>query len=234
MRTHPALLSLLIASTLAPLTIAAQSSTALQPGARPQIVYTFQHPQLQPARYTFTITEDGRGRFVSEPGSAPRIEDDIVVTPIDRPIQLDPALTGDLFRYARGHSFFATHCSNDHDKLAFTGNKSLAYSGPDGQGSCSFVWAADPALQRLSDELGAVAFTIQIGQRLDVEVRHDRLGLDAELATLQDAVKDHRAGDLPNIAEQLQAIAGDQDVMNRARKRAEALLSSCEEQPKHN
>jgi hypothetical protein len=230
MRTHQALLPLLLSLALCPLTLTPQIAPSA--AARPHIVYSFEHPQLQPSHYTFTIAEDGRGRFVSETGSAPQSDNDIVSTPIDRSIQLDPALTADLFRYARGHSFFATRCSNDHDKLAFTGNKTLAYTGPDGHGSCSFVWASDPALQRLSDQLGAVAFTIQIGQRLEVEVRHDRLGLDAELATLQDAVKDHRAGDLPNIANQLQAIVADQEVMNRARKRAEALLASCESQPR--
>lgn len=226
-----ALLPLLFASalallTLAPLNLAGQVSAAIQAAASPQIMYTFEHPQLQPTRYTFTIGEDGRGRFISEPGSA-SAEDDIVVTPINRSVQLDAALTADLFRYARTHSYFGSHCSNDHDKLAFTGKKTLSYNGPDGQGSCSFVWATDPVLQRLSDQLGAVAFTIQVGQRLDVEVHHDRLGLDAELASLQDAVKDHRAGDLPNIADLLQTIATDQDVMNRARKRALTLLSSC-------
>lgn len=231
MHAHSALLPLLLSATLAPAAFSAQAPAVGQTSSGPRITYTFEHPQLQPSRYTFTISEDGRGRFTSQPGNAPS-EDDIVPVPVDRAIQLDAALSADLFRYARSHHYFATNCSNDHVRLAFTGNKTLSYTGPDGQGSCAFVWATDPALQRLSDQLGAVAFTIQIGQRLDVEVHHDRLGLDAELASLQDAVKDHRAGDLPNIADQLQAIAADQEVMDRARKRALALLSSCQSPPK--
>lgn len=225
MRTHPALLLLLV--------VAAPVVVAQTPAASARIVYTFEHPQLQPSRYTITIDESGHGRFVSQPGVA-SLDDDIAPTPIDRAIQLDPTLTADLFRYARGHNFFAGRCTNGQNKLAFTGNKTVAYSGPDGQGTCSFVWAADSALQRLSDQLIAVAFTLEIGRRLDLEVRHDRLGLDAELQGLQDAVKDHRAADLTNIAEQLQTIAADQEVMVRARKRALALLSSCEAPPKRN
>lgn len=199
--------------------------------ATPQIVYTFEHPQLQPARYSFTIDESGKGRFVSVPGSA-ATDDDTVPVPMDRAVQIDPSFAIDLFRYARAHDFFDTHCSNDHGNLAFTGNKTFAYSGPDGKGSCSFVWAADPLLQGFSDRLGGVAFTLEIGQRLDLEVQHDRLGLDAELQTLQDAVKDHRAWGLVNIAPQLQTIADDQQVMNRARKRAVALLNASEAPPK--
>ena len=227
MRTHPALLLLLLVP--APIAIAAQTPTLA--ATAPHIVYTFEHPQLQPSRYTITIDETGRGRFVSQAGIA-TADDDIAPTPVDRSIQLDPVLTSDLFRFAHGHNFFAIHCSNDQGKLAFTGNKTFAYTGPDGHGSCTFIWAEDAALQRLSDQLEAVAYTLEIGRRLDLEELHDRLSLDAELESLEDAVKDHRAGDLTNIANQLQAIGSDQQVMNRARKRALALLSACESAPK--
>lgn len=224
MRLRPAVLSLL-------LWLPAAASLTAQTPAR--IVYTFEHPQLQPSRYTITIDENGSGHFVSQPGAAQQ-DDDVSPAPIDRPIHIDETLRDDLFRYARSHSFFATPCTRTQSNLAFTGNKTIAYTGPDGHGSCTFVWAADPALQRLSDDLGGVAFTLEVGRRLDVEVRHDRLGLDAELESLQDAVKDRRAFDLPNIADQLQAVADDQQVMVRARKRALALLSRCENLQKNN
>jgi hypothetical protein len=210
------------------LAAAAQTPAAPVPSAAgAQIVYTFEHPLLQPARYSFTILESGKGHFLSAPGSA-AADDDLIPVPIDRTVQIDPRLTSDLFQYARAHNFFDSQCKNERGNLAFTGNKTFAYSGPDGKGSCTFVWAADPVLQRFSDEMGGIAFTLEVGQRLGLEVQHDRLGLDAELQTLQDAVKDHRAEGLENIAQQLQTIADDQQVMNRARKRALALLSLSE------
>jgi hypothetical protein len=210
------------------------TSTSLAAQAPAHIVFTFEHPQLQPAHYTITIDETGAGRFTSQPGAVSDASDGVFPTPVDRPILLDDSLRADLFRYARGHSFFATHCASAQTNLAFTGNKTLAYTGPDGSGSCTFVWAGDPALQRITDQLSAVAFTLEEGRRLDVEVRHDRLGLDAELQTLQDAVKDRRASDLPNIADELQAIAQDQQVMDRARKRALTLLAHSENPQKQN
>lgn len=229
MRTHSILRLLLLFASVA-LCVAAQTSHPPQ-AAGAQIVFTFEHPLLQPARYSFTIEESGKGRFVSMPGSA-AADDDLVPIPMDRAVQIDPSFAAALFQYARAHNFFDTHCSNDRGNLAFTGNKTFAYSGPGGKGNCSFVWAADPVLQRLSERLGDVAFTLEIGQRLGLEVQHDRLGLDAELETLQDAVKDHRAAGLVNIAQQLQTIADDQQVMNRARKRALSLLSSCRTEPR--
>ncbi|MGA8530869.1 MAG: hypothetical protein WB622_14230 [Acidobacteriaceae bacterium] len=224
MRFQSALLAFAI-SALAAAPLAAQTSS--------RIVFTFEHPQLQPSQYTINIEENGAARFVSRPGLAQQ-DDDVFPAPIDRSIHIDDALRAGLFHYARTHRFFAIDCDRHQANLAFTGHRTLAYAGPDGQGTCAFIWADDPVLQHLTDQLGAVALTIEFGRRLDVEVQHDRLGLDAELESLQDAVKDRRASDLPNIAEQLQTIAGDQQVMDRARKRALALLSRCENQQKSN
>jgi hypothetical protein len=204
------------------------AAASLHAQTTPRIVYTFAHPQLQPARFTISIDETGTGHFTSEPGPAVTDDNDgVSPAPVDRAIRLDTALCADLFRYARAHAFFSGSCERKGG-LAFTGNRTLTYSGSDGTGNCAFVWAADPVLQHLSDQLDAVAFTIEIGRRLDVEDRHDRLGLDSELAALQDAVKDQRAYDLPNIAPELQTIVGDDQVMDRARKRAQALLSRCD------
>jgi len=228
--------SIALAQSAAPSVFVARQSDASAP-ASPQIaaalpaasasahiIYTFSHPQLQPARYTITIDENGFGHFVSEAGPVPADDtDDVYPAPIDREIHLDDALRAELFRYARDHQYFQQSCSrNGH--LAFTGSKTIAYVGPEGRGSCAFIWASDPALQHLSDQLNAVAFTLEIGRRLDVEVHHDPLGLDSELESLEEAVRDQRASDLPNIAPQLEAIASDEDVMNRARRRAQDLL----------
>lgn len=223
MRMHSVLVLLLLT---APAARRGAAQTAAQPAQTAQIVFTFEHPQLEPPRYSFTIDENGKGRFVSAPGTA-SADGDLIPVAMDRAVEIDPSFAASLFQYARAHRFFDTHCSNDHGNLAFTGKKTFAYTGPEGQGSCTFVWAADPVLEGMSDRLGGVALTLEIGQRLDLEVQHDRLGLDAELETLEDAVKEHRAAGLANIAQQLQTIAEDQQVMNRARKRALALLSSC-------
>lgn len=225
MRKYLGILSLI--ATLCAWPAMAQSSA--------RIVYTFEHPQLNPSKYTITIDERGAGHFSSQPGLANiDYQDGVFPSPVDRDIHLDDKLRSELFDYARTHAFFSDHCDRGRSGLAFTGNKTFAYSGTDGQGTCSFVWASDPVLQRLSDQLNAVAFTIEIGRRLEVEVRHDRLGLDSELEGLQDALKDQRAWDLPNIASDLQAIAENQQVMDRARKRALALLSRCESPAKPN
>lgn len=240
MRLHR--LPIFLVLTVATGTVAAQS----RPGApvpaqisdmsvgSGRIVYTFDQPELQPPHYTITIQENGLGRFVSKAGAPPADGEDIVYpAPMDREIHVDPDLLADLFRYARAHQYFNEDCSK-RGRLAFTGNKTITYVGPDGRGSCAFVWASDATLQRLSDRLNAVAFTLEIGRRLDVEMHHYPLGLDAELESLQTALREQQASDLPNIAPELQYIASDQDVMDRVRKRATALLNRCEEPQRTN
>jgi hypothetical protein len=212
----------------------AQAQLSAIAPASAHIVYTFDRPELQPPHFTITIDENGMGHFASRAGVAPADDtDDVYPAPMSREIRVDPALLADLFRYARGHQYFNEDCSR-RARLAFTGNKTISYAGPDGHGTCAFIWASDPALQQLSDRLNAVAFTLEIGRRLDVEVRHYPLGLDAELESLQNALNDQQAYDLPNIAPELQYIASDQDVMNRVRKRALALLSRCEDRQRSN
>jgi hypothetical protein len=227
MRMHLSLASFTFLIVAGAFPAAAQSSA--------HIVYTFDNPKLQPAHYTITVDEKGAGRFVSQPGEAPPDStDDVYPAAMDRDVRLDETLNSQLFSYARAHRLFQSTCDRGQAGLAFTGNKTLAYEGSDGKGSCTFVWAADPVLQRISDDLGSVALTLEIGRRLDVEVRHDRLGLDAELESLEDAVKDRRAVDVSNIAPQLQTIASDDQVMDRARRRALVLLSKCETSPRRN
>lgn len=240
MRLHR--IAWLPAVALAACTLAAQSGAAAPVQAQladltvgsGRIVYTFDQPDLQPPHYTITLEESGAGRFVSKAGVVPADStDDVYPAPMDRQIQVDPALLADLFRYARAHQYFNQDC-NRRGRLAFTGNKTITYVGPDGRGSCTFVWAADPALQQLSDRLNAVAFTLEVGRRLDVEMHHYPLGLDAELESLQNAIEQQQATDLPNIAPELQSIATDQDVMDRVRRRALALLSRCDNQQRSN
>jgi len=226
----PSFLLLLAACATVPVSPAQTAAHS----ASARIVFTFEHPQLQPSKYAISIDENGAGQYTSQPGPASDPTDGVYPTPLDRPLHLDDALRTALFSYARSHSLFATHCTTAKGNLAFTGNKSFSYTGPEGSGSCTFVWAEDPALQHLADDLGAVAFTLEEGRRLAVEASHDRLGLDAELESLQNAVKEHRAADLSNIADQLHAVADDQQVMNRARKRAATLLSQSETPPAAN
>ena len=194
--------------------------------ASPEIRFSFEHAQLDPATYTLVVKEDGSGHYQSTPGPVSGSGGDgIASTPQQRDIVIRDPLLDSLFRTARSHHYFSTQCEAPDSHVAFTGKKTIAYSGSDGRGECTFNWSRDQQLNQFADSMMAVAYTVHVGNRLAIEHTHSRLGLDAELEQLQDAVKDRRALEIENIAPELQSIAADPAVMNRARNRARALLN---------
>lgn len=209
-----------------------QTQSGVPVSSQATIVFAFENPQLQPASYKLEIHEDGSGHYKSMPGAPATDEtapadaaDRITQRPVEREFHIGDALRSQLFAAARSHHFFAIACEASKIRVAFTGKKTLTYSGADGQGSCTYNYSQDQQLNHLADELEAVAFTLEEGERLAIQHEHSRLALDAELETLQEAAGSGRALELGNIAPQLQAIVDDETVMLRARKRAKALIS---------
>jgi hypothetical protein len=201
------------------------------PAASPTITFKFENPQLQPATYSLEIHEDGSGRYKSVPAaqtpdtaipSGPT--DEIMPQPLDREVKIGDPLRAQLFAAARSHHFFAIACEAPKIRVAFTGKKTLTYSGKDGQGSCTYNYSRDEQLNHIAEQLEAVAFTLEEGQRIALQHEHSRLALDAELEALQEAASSGRALEIGNIAPQLQSIVDDEEILLRARKRAKALL----------
>jgi hypothetical protein len=191
------------------------------------IRFTFDNPQLQPAHYEITIHADGTGHFISRVGSAP--PDDIANLPAqgqERDIQLTDAARDRLFATAAREKYFAVKCDAGGAKIAFQGTKNLAYDGPDGHGSCAYNYTQDAKLQWVTTELTGLAATLEEGRRLTVQHEHARLVIDAELETLTTMVKDGQATEVQNIAPILGVIIADENVMLRARRRAQALMDA--------
>lgn len=186
---------------------------------RAQIRFTVENPRLDPAAYSLKIFEDGTGSYTASGGGESGGQQ------VERAIRVQEPLVSRLFGTARSDHFFAMDCEQPHSKVAFTGKKTLAYTGGDGSGSCSFNYSRDQSLNQIAAELMAVAYTLEVGTRLATEHLHDRLSLDAELESLQDAAHDSRALELGNIAQELESISNDDAVMDRARSRARSLLS---------
>jgi len=191
---------------------------------RGTITFKYENPKLQPAAYEMTLRADGSGHFISHAGSQPPA--DIANLPSqgqERDITIAPASRDRLFGTAAKEHFFATKCDSGNSKIAFQGTKTLSYEGPEGRGSCTYNYSLDPKIQWLTTELEGLAATLEAGRRLKLEHEHGRLNLDSELGSLTDMVKAGQATELQNIAPILNEIAADEDVMSRARRRAQVL-----------
>jgi hypothetical protein len=215
MRFAAAFLALLVAGT-------ATAQSPVSPATKAQVRFRVADSQLEPAMYSLVIYENGAGRYTATYTAS--TNGDSAAPPVDRAIHVRNPVLSQLFATARRHHFFAMECQAPHSHVAFTGNKTLAYAGPDGEGSCTFNYSREEAINQIAASLMSVAYTLQIGATLARDHRYDRLSLDAELGALQEAAKGRQATELENIAPELESIANDDAVMDRARARARALL----------
>jgi hypothetical protein len=194
------------------------------PVADPTFQADFSNPGLLPPQWTLTLRPDGTGHFRSQAGKpAGDATQEIAPSAVDRDIQVSAGYARRVFAAAERHRWFNEACES-HLKVAFQGWKTLTYSGPQGQGSCTFNYSKDKEIQDLGDSLEAVAETILEGARMELLLQHDRLGLDAEMEFLVEAVGDGRAQQVCVIREILGRLAQDDTVLERVRKRARMLL----------
>jgi hypothetical protein len=214
---------------LAVLALPVRGEVGNAPGPEFQIEYS--NPGLTPAHWTLMLHPDGSGHFRSERGDAPgdglegrvrRIE----IPDVDREIRLSTEFVEHIFQTARLHKQSSTECES-HMKVAFQGWKKLRLTGPDGEWGCEFNYSKDKEIQALGESLLAVAGTILEGARIEVLLRHDRLGLDSETEYLVAAAGDGRLQQIGVIRETLERLADDSTVMERVRKRARALLEGA-------
>lgn len=191
------------------------------------VVADFSNPGISPAHWTLTLHPDGTGRFHSEPGKPSSSESTEIDAPaIDRDVQLSKDYAQHVFRIARQHKWFNQKCES-HLKVAFQGWKKLSYDGPDGHGACTFNFSQDKDIEALGDSLVGVAETLREGARLEMLLQHDRLGLDKEMEYIADGAKDGRMQQIGAIKGILERLAGDDEVLERVRKRAQLLLASA-------
>jgi hypothetical protein len=186
-----------------------------------EITFSVANPNVEPAHYSLTIREDGTGEYKATYTPSGQ---DTAAAPVNRPIRVNNPLLSEAFAVARKDHFFAMNCRGHHPKVAFSGEKTLTYSGPDGKGSCTLNFSQKKEINDVTSKLMAVAYTLAIGSELKREHRYDRLSLDSELSSLEEAVQNRQALELGNIAPTLESIAADGTVMHRARARAKKLL----------
>jgi hypothetical protein len=195
--------------------------------AEPLFQVDFSNPKLSPAHWTLTLRPDGSGHFRSERSSGAGAGSQGIETPgVDRDIQLSAEFAARVFQTAQRKRLSRSPCES-RLKVAFQGWKKLSLTGPGGEWSCEFNYSQDKEIQALGDSLVAVAGTIVEGARLELLLRHDRLGLDGEMEFLVEAQADGRAQQMEAIREILQRLADDPGVMERVRKRARVLLTKA-------
>lgn len=213
---------------LAAAVLAAGARASAEPPTAPSVVIEFTDPGISPPHWVMTLHPDGSGHFHSEAGAPPPGGlREIDAPSVTRDFTVSHKFAQDVFAVAAHHAWFNQKCDS-HLKVAFQGWKKLSYSGPNGQGSCTFNYSKDKDIEDLGDSLEAVAETVIEGERLELLLEHDPLGLDKEIEVLVEAVEDGRAQQVCAIRGILERLAQDDNVLVMVRKRARMLLAQAQ------
>lgn len=205
----------------------ASAAPAASRAGGPVVVIEYANPRLSPSHWKLTLHSSGNGHFQSEMGTVNNMPGNLRTPDVSRDFQLTPAFTASVFQSAQRHSWFNLDCES-HMKVAYQGDKTLSYAGPEGNGSCTYNYSRDRDIQALGDNIGAVATTIIEGVRLEMLLQHDPLGLDKETQNLVDAAESGRAQQLCVIRPILERLADDNHVLELVRKRAKTLLAHAD------
>jgi hypothetical protein len=127
------------------------------------------------------------------------------------------------------HAAKSGKCETKAKNIAQTGQKTIHYetADPGRWMECTFNYSDDVGLMGAAATFEAIAETMQRGERLEHDLRYDRLGLDAEMESLVEAQKAGSAIEIRNIAPVLQSLVSDDHVIDRVRRRAARLLQDA-------
>ncbi len=194
----------------------------------PIVSFDFVLPGSTPPHYAISVEPDGKATYRSDEVDAadavpqqPYLHQFLVSEPARKQIfELTLALNcfqGD-FEF-RGHS------------IANMGAKTLKCVYADRQSQTTYNYSQNRQLQELTTIFQNMANTMEAGRRLVYLHRYDKLGLEAQLKSMEDEEKNKRLGELQAIAAQLEQVVNDGSVLNVTRRRAEHLLQVIKSNP---
>jgi hypothetical protein len=163
-------------------------------------------------RWTVRLQADGAGTY-SETGPSDSKPVPVTVS----------AATLDRLRLGE-HAAKSGKCETHSKNIAQTGEKTIRYVDGERTAECTFNYSDDTGLMGTMATFQAIAETIQRGERLERDLRYDRLGLDAEMNALLAAKQNGSAIEIGNITPVLQALVQDDHVIDRVRRKAARLL----------
>ena len=209
---------LLLASVFA----SAQSctmATAPKPTG-PLIRFDFSFPVSHPPEYHIAIAADGAATF-DEPA-----RDDQDAYHSD--FQVAPEKAKWLFDTAHSLNDFSGDFEFRKHKVAETGEKRLTLLSGDKQNTTTYHFSDNAQLQQLTAWLQGIALTQEFARRAKLNLRFDKLALDADVKQFTSDVQGGRASELQSIRPLLQQLVDDPAVLNSARQRLKQLLSTTQ------
>jgi hypothetical protein len=136
-----------------------------------------------------------------------------------------------IFELARALNYFQGDFEYHGGHIANMGIKTLTFKEGSRESHTSFNYSTNPRLQELTLIFQNMSNTLEYGRRLEYLYRFDKLGLEAELKSMEDSARNKRLAELQAVAPILQQLLNDSGVINVTRRRAEHLLQMIKSDP---
>ena len=215
--------------------VAAQNADSSQNPPIPTVTFERYWEAVRPQDVVITVQSTGNTTYVSRNPSLPAEQ---TATPeAARSSALDPnyqvrflmseANRAKVFKLAEQAKYFNGNFDFTKHAMAKTGRKTLTYADISRHFQTVYNYSENKAVHSLTDLFQNISTTIEFGRKLVFSYKYDKLGLDADLAALEDAVENHSVDELHVIAPVLQQIAADPTVLNIARRKAQKLLGKA-------
>lgn len=192
------------------------------PPSGPTVTFTLDFPGIQPDHFSVVVEFSGRAVYQSRTvdASVPSASGDPYVVKFT----VSEAMRARIFELARRAHYFQGDFDFKKHRIAFTGNKTLAYADSGKRFETSYNWSENPVIEELTAIFQGISNTQESARRLVWLRRFDKLGLDSELKSMEFMARSNSLGEVQAIAPLLQEIASDKAVMHIARERAQRLL----------
>jgi|SRR5579864_1148067 len=195
----------------------------------PTVSFIFDHPEVAPNHFEIVLDRSGKGSYASH--SDPKSEDaeDTALKDEDlqRTFTVSQRTLERIFELTKAARYFDGDFDYTKSKIAFTGKKTLSYKDKQRSSSTTFNWSENQAIDELQNIFLGLSSTLESGARMEHMLKHEKLALNGELASLELAARNRQTREIQMIAPVLQQIAADESVMVVARRRAERLLAGA-------
>jgi hypothetical protein len=207
--------------------IAKESGVPVSAPSNPKIGFVFDHDKLDVPHYEFELQQNCQATYESRSKPDPQ---NLEVETLKKEIKLSPSTCARIFQLAKSANYFNGNFDFTKSKIAYTGKKTLSYTGPEKSGSTSFNWSENPAITELTATFQGISMTLEAEPTLRRLRRFDKLGLNAELAQLEQEANSGWLKEISLISDLLEEIVQDKAIMGLARHRAEHLLEIAKSQ----
>ncbi len=215
----------------------AGTSLAQTPNLEPQsknpvlpiVTFDFEMPGATPPHYSIAVEPDGKATYRGD--AAPR-EGAVPMAPFYQQFTVSDPTRRQIFDLATALNCFRGNFEyHGGQRIANMGSKTLKCKFADRESQTTYNYSDNPQLTQLTVIFQNMGNTLQYGQRLQYLHRYDKLGIEAELKSMEDAEKNKRLAELQAVMPQLQQIVDDSSIMNVSRHRAEHLLKLIKMNP---